>query len=144
MQNTKNTTTTNHALTLTKEIGKLWALKDITPFISPSNKSFKRFFDEDMGHDIGKLMFCGCANYVLDILAGDDTMIKIELRIASERVALPGYVELELARSFNLSAKYLVNNCPECPQMIAWVDAAARQLLKEYPKFAYIKKYEII
>ena len=61
----KNTIATkNYTLTFTKEIGKLWILKDFTPL----GKNFARFFDENLGHDIGKLMTVGCPNYVLDRL----------------------------------------------------------------------------
>lgn len=68
MQNTKNTTTTkNYTLTFIKETGKLWILKDFAPL----GKNFERFFEENLGHDIGKLSSVGCPNYVLDILAGE-------------------------------------------------------------------------
>lgn len=137
MQKIKNNPTTkNYTLTLTKEIGKLWILKDIDPF----RKNFERFFDEDLGHDIGKLMTCGCTNYVLDILAGEEKKMLIDLRIASERVDMPGYVEFELKDPCRLAAKYHVNNCPGKPQLQAWVSSSAKEILREYPAFAYIKK----
>lgn len=136
MQNTKDTTTTNYTLTLTKEIGNLWILKDINPF----RTNFERFFDEKLGHDIGKLMTCGCTNYVLDILAGEDKKMVIDFRMAHDRVELPGFVEFELVEPGRLAAKYHVNNCPEKPQLQAWVNDSARVIFKEYPKFAYIKR----
>lgn len=136
MQNTKNTTTNNHTLTLTKEIGKLWILKDINPF----RKNFNQFFNENLGHDIGKLMTCGCTNYVLDILAGEDKNMVIDFRMAQERVELPGFVEFELIEPGSLTAKYHVNNCPGKPQLQAWVNDSVKVIFKEYPKFAYIQK----
>lgn len=137
MQNTKNTTATkNYTLTFTKEIGKLWILKDFDPL----GKSFARFFEENLGHDIGKLIAIGCPNYVLDILAGEQKQLEIDLRISPERVELPGFVEFELVTPCRLSAKYYVNNCPGKPQLEAWVSNTAKDFLKEYPAFAYIKK----
>ena len=136
MQNTKNTTTKNYTLTFTKEIGKLWILSDFTPF----GKSFEKFFDENLGHDIGKLISVGCPNYVLDILAGEDKKMEIDLRVATERVILPDFVEFELVTPCRLSAKYYVNNCPGKPQLEAWVSNTAKDFLREYPAFAYIKR----
>lgn len=137
MQNTKNTTTTkNYTLTFIKETGKLWILKDFAPL----GKNFERFFEENLGHDIGKLASVGCPNYVLDILAGEDRKMDIELRVAAERVELPGFVEFELVTPCRLSAKYYVNNCPGKPQLEAWVSDTAKAFLKNYPAFAYIKK----
>ena len=61
MQKTNNTIATkNYTLTFTKETGKLWILKDFAPL----GKNFARFFDENLGHDIGKLITVGCPNYV--------------------------------------------------------------------------------
>lgn len=131
MQNTKN-----YTLTFTKEIGKLWILNGFAPL----GKSFDRFFDENLGHDIGKLIAVGCPNYILDILAGKETRIDIDLRIAPERVDLPGFIEFELVDAGRLSAKYHVNNCPEKPQLEAWVSNTVKAFLKEYPAFAYIKR----
>ena len=137
MQNTKNNTITkNFTLTLTKEIGRLWILEDINPF----HKPFHIFFDQDLGHDIGKLTTCGCTNYVLDILAGNEKRMEIDLRLAAARVDLPGYVEFELIEPCTLTAKYHVNNCPDKPQLQAWVNASFKQIFKEYPAFAYIKR----
>ena len=137
MQKTKNTTTTkNFTLTLIKEIGKLWILKGIDPF----RKNFDRFFEEDLRHDIGKLITVGCTNYVLDILSGEEKRMDIDLRVASERVELPGYVEFELVSTSSLSAKYYVNGCPGKPQLEAWVSNTVKDILREYPAFAYIKK----
>ena len=133
---TKNTMQKNHTLTLTKEIGNLWIIEDIIPF----GKKFDRFFDEKLGHDISKLTFIGAANYVLDILAGDAKRMDIELCMASERMDLPDCVEFALADTGSLSAKYLVNNCPGEPQMVAWISSSAKQIFKDYPAFAYIKK----
>lgn len=36
--------------------------------------------------EIGKLISVGCPNYVLDILAGEQKQVKIDLRISPERV----------------------------------------------------------
>ena len=137
MQNTKNNTTTkNYTLTFTKEIGKLWILKDFDPL----GKSFARFFEENLGHDIGKLIAIGCPNYVLDILAGEQKLLEIDLRVSPERVELPGFVEFELVGIGSLSAKYYVNDCPGKPQLEAWVSNTVKAFLKDYPAFAYIKK----
>ena len=137
MQKTMNKPTTkNHVLSLTKEIGNLWIIEDINPF----GKKFDRFFDEKLGHDISKLTFIGAANYVLDILAGDAKRMDIELCMASERMDLPDCVEFALSDTGSLSAKYLVNNCPGEPQMLAWISSSAKQIFKDYPAFAYIKK----
>lgn len=139
MQNTKNNPTTkNYTISLSKEIGKLWIANDINPFRVP----FLLFYDKELGHDVGNVMTCGATNDILDILAAGETRMNLDLRIASERVVLPGYVEFELVQAFNLSAKYLVNNCPERPQMIAWVNSSVRVIFKDYPLFAYIKKAE--
>lgn len=137
MQKTKNNPTTkNYTLTFTKEIGKLWILKDFDPL----GKSFARFFEENLGHDIGKLIAIGCPNYVLDILAGEQKQLEIDLRISPERVDLPGFVEFELVGTGSLSAKYYVNDCPGKPQLEAWVSNTVKAFLKDYPAFAYIKK----
>lgn len=137
MQKTNNTIATkNYTLTFTKEIGKLWILKDFAPL----GKNFARFFDENLGHDIGKLITVGCPNYVLDHLAGEDKLLEIDLRIAPERVKLLDFVEFERVETGSQSAKYLVNNCPDNPQLEAWVSNTAKAFLKEYPAFAYIKK----
>lgn len=137
MQKTNNAITTkNYTLTFTKEIGKLWILKDFDPL----GKSFARFFEENLGHDIGKLIAIGCPNYVLDILAGEQKQLEIDLRISPERVELPGFVEFELVGTGSLSAKYYVNDCPGKPQLEAWVSNTVKAFLKDYPAFAYIKK----
>lgn len=126
----------NHILTLTKEIGNLWIIENVTPF----GMKFERFFDEKLGHDIIKLTFIGAANHVLDILAGDAKRMDIELCMASERMNMPGYVEFERVETGHLSSKYHVNNCPGCPQLQAWISSSAKAIFKEYPSFAYIKK----
>lgn len=137
MQKTNNTIATkNYTLTFTKETGKLWILKDFAPL----GKNFARFFEENLGHDIGKLITVGCPNYVLDILAGEEKQLEIDLRIAPERMELPGFVEFERVDTGSLSAKYFVNNCPDKPQLEAWVSNTVKAFLKEYPAFAYIKK----
>lgn len=137
MQNTKNNQTTkNYTLTLSKEIGKLWILQDINPFRKP----FELFYDKELGHDVGKVMTCSATNYVLDIIAGDDKRMDVEIVISTDRIKLPDYVEFELVTPCALAAKYYVNNCPGCPQMIAWVNASAREIFRAYPAFAYIKK----
>lgn len=128
--------TTNHTLSLSKKIGKLWILEDVTPFFKP----FKTYYFQEMGHDISKIMTSGTGNMVLDILADGDTEMNIELRISEERLNLPGFVEFELVVPFNLSAKYHVNNCPGYPQLEAWFNASIKQIFKKYPPFAYIKK----
>lgn len=125
-----------HILTLTKEVGKLWIIEDVNPF----GMKFERFFDEKLGRDISKLTFIGTANYVLDILAGDAKRMDIELCMSSERLVLPGCVEFALVEIGALSAKYHVNNCPGKPQLEAWISSSAKQIFKEYPAFAYIKK----
>lgn len=129
-------TTKDYTLTLTKEIGKLWMLKDIKPF----HKNFDLFFNQDLEHDFIKVTACGCTNYILDLLAGEDKRMSIELRIAAERVDLPGYIEFELVKPYSLSARYYVNNCPGKPQLETWADASAKQYFKAYPVFAYIKR----
>ncbi|MBR6002153.1 MAG: hypothetical protein IK045_04755 [Bacteroidales bacterium] len=137
MENTKNITPTkNYTLTLTKEIGKLWMLKNVKPF----HKDFELFFEQDLGRDFGKLMTCGCTNYVLDLLAGEAKKMELDFRIAPKRIEMPGYVEFELVATYNLSAKYHVNNCPGEPQLQAWAGTSTRQIFKEYPVFAYIRK----
>lgn len=125
-----------HILTLTKEVGKLWIIEDVNPF----GMKFERFFDEKLGRDISKLTFIGTANYVLDILGGDVKRMDIELCMSSERLDLPGCVEFALVEIGTLSAKYHVNNCPGKPQLEAWISSSAKQIFKEYPAFAYIKK----
>lgn len=140
MQNTKNKPTTkNYTISLSKVIGKLWIANDINPFRKP----FELFYDKELGHDVGNVMTCGATNDILDILAAGETRMSIDLRIATERIAMSGYVEFEFVQAFNLSAKYLVNNCPGRPQMIAWVNSSARVIFKDYPLFAYIKKAEM-
>lgn len=128
--------TTNHTLSFSKKIGKLWMLDDVTPF----HKSFQSYFFNEMGHDPCKLTTCGAGNYVLDILAGGETEMNIELRMSKDRVNLPGYVEFELVQPCDLAAKYHVNNCPGCPQLEAWFNASIKEIVKQYPPFAYIKK----
>jgi hypothetical protein len=66
--------------------------------------------------------------------------MSIELKISEERLNLPGFVEFELVAPFNLSAKYHVNNCPGCPQMEAWFNSSVKEIFRQYPTFAYIKK----
>ena len=137
MQKTTNKPTTkSHTLTLSKEIGNLWTLQDITPF----GKKFAQFFDENLGHDISKLTVISAVSYVLDILAGDSNRMDVELCMADERLNLPGYVEFALVDTGNLAAKYHVNNCPGCPQLQAWVNASVKKFFKDYPAFAYIRK----
>jgi len=128
--------TTNYTLSLSKKIGKLWILEDVTPFVKP----FKTYYFQEMGHDIGKITTSGTGNMVLDVLAGGDTEMKLELRMSDERLNLPDFVEFELVAPFKLSAKYLVNNCPDYPQLEAWFNASIKQIFKKYPPFAYIKK----
>ena len=137
MQKTNNAITTkNYTLTFTKETGKLWILKDFAPL----GKNFARFFDENLGHDIGKLITVGCPNYVLDLLAGEDTQLVVDLRVAPEKTDLPGFIEFERVDTGSLSAKYYVNNCSGKPQLEAWVSDTAKAFLKDYPKFAYISR----
>lgn len=128
--------TTNHTLSLSKKIGKLWVLEDVTPFFKP----FKTYYFQEMGHDICKVTTSGTGNMVLDILADGDTEMNIELKISEERLNLPGFVEFELVAPFNLSAKYHVNNCPGCLQMEAWFNSSVKEIFRQYPTFAYIKK----
>ena len=126
----------NHTLTLTKEIGNLWIIEDINPF----GKKFERFFDENLSHDISKLTFIGAANLVLDILAGDAKRMDIELCMSTEKMDRPDCVEFALVDPGHLSAKYHVNNCPGKPQLVAWIGSPCKEIFKEYPAFAYIKK----
>lgn len=126
----------SHTLTLTKEIGNLWIIENIDPF----GMKFDRFFDEKLGHDIHKLTFIGAANSVLDILAGDAKRMDIELCMSSERLERPDCVEFVLVEMGSQSAKYHVNNCPGKPQRQAWISSACKQIFKEYPAFAYIRK----
>ena len=130
------TNTTNYTLYFSKKIGKLWMLEDVTPFVKP----FRSYFSQEMGNDFCKVTACGAGNYVLDMLADGETEMAINLRISKERVNLPDFVEFELVRPCNLAAKYHVNNCPGRPQMEAWFNASIKQIVKEYPAFAYIKK----
>lgn len=111
-------------------------LDDITPFY----RKFQSHFDEKMGHDLLKLTVIGAANQVLDILAGDNKEMKVDLVISDERMDLPGYVEFELVTPGGLAAKYHVNNCPGMPQLVAWSNASVKEIIKTYPAFAYIKK----
>lgn len=90
--------------------------------------------------EIGKLITVGCPNYVLDLLAGEEKQLEIDLWIAAERVELPDFVEFERVDTGSLSAKYHVNNCLEKTQREAWVSNAVMAFLKEYPAFAYIRK----
>ena len=137
MQKTmKNTPTRDFTLALSKEIGKLWILKDIAPF----HKSFKRFFEDDLKHDIGKLMTCGCTNYILDRLAGQDKEMSLKIRISPKKLKLSGFIEFELTGAYRLSARYLVNKCPKTPQLEAWVSDCVKQIFSEYPAFAYIQR----
>ena len=137
MQKTNNNyiATKNYTLTFSKEIGRLWILADFAPL----GKSFSRFFDENLGHDIGNLVTVGCANYVLDTLAGDRKTVVVDLMVTPERADKPGYVEFELAETGSLSARYLVNGCPGKPQLEAWLSNSVKSFLKAYPAFAYIK-----
>lgn len=128
--------TTDYTLTLSKKIGKLWMLDDVTPF----QKKFQSYFSNEMGHDFCKVTTCGAGNYVLDILAEGETEMVIDLKISKERVNLPDYVEFELIQPCNLAAKYHVNNCPGKPQLEAWFNASIKEIVKQYPAFAYIKK----
>lgn len=139
MQNTKKSTTTrNFTLSMYKEIGKLWIISNIRPL--PVNKSFKRYFEEDLSSDIGKLMACGTTNLVLDVLAGEDRQMQVDIRFSPERLDMPGYVEFVRLASYNLSAKYHVTNCPGRPLMEAWMCATSKAYFREYPAFAYVKK----
>lgn len=137
MQNTKkNSAGKTITVTLSKEIGKLWIIKDVNPF----HTKFERFYEEDLFHDISKLTAIGGTNYVLDILAGEDKLMDIELIMADERQDFPGCVEFQLADTGFQAARYLVNGCPGRPQLEAWVNAPFRQIFREYPAFAYIRK----
>ena len=130
------TNTKDYTLTFSKKTGKLWMLEDVTPF----PKKFQHYFFDEMGHDFCKVTVCGAGNYVLDILASGEQEMTVELKISDKRVTLPDYVEFELVAPYNLSAKYHVNNCPDRPQLEAWFNASIKQIVKQYPPFAYIKK----
>lgn len=84
---------------------------------NPTTKNYTLTFTKE----IGKLIAIGCPNYVLDILAGEQKQLEIDLRISPERVEMPGFVEFELVGTGSLSAKYYVNDCPGKPQLEAWV-----------------------
>ncbi|MBR5702685.1 MAG: hypothetical protein IKX45_00350 [Bacteroidales bacterium] len=128
--------TINYTLFLTKKTGKLWILEDVTPF----HKPFKTYYFQEMGHDLCKVTTSGTGNRVLDILAGGDTEMTIDLWISKERLNLPDLVEFELVTPYKLAAKYHVNNCPGCPQLLAWFNASIKEIFKDYPTFAYIKR----
>ena len=128
--------TTDYTLSFSKKSGKLWILDDVTPFF----KKFQRYYFDEMGHDLCKIMACGTGNYVLDILSEGENEMRVELKISKERVELPGYVEFELVQPTALAAKYHVNNCPGHPQLEAWFNASIKQIIKQYPPFAYIKR----
>lgn len=128
--------TTNYTLTLSKKDGKCWMLDDVIPF----SKKFRNYFFEEMGHDYCKIMACGAGNHVLDILAEGVNEMRIELKISKERVNLPDYVEFELIRPCNMAAMYHVNNCPGRPELEVWFNASIKQIVRQYPPFAYIKK----
>ena len=137
MQQTKNSQTTKTCiLTFAKEIGALWILKDITPF----HWKFPDFFDKILNNDILALTTIGVVNDVLDILAGDDRILKLELILASGRRNLPDCVEFSLVDPGNLAAKYYVDNCPGRPRMVGWVNATAKEFFNGFPAFAYIRK----
>jgi len=130
------TNTTDYTLSLSKKTGKLWMLDDVKPF----PKEFQDYFSLEMGHDYCKITACGAGNYVLDVLAGGEKEMRIELKLSKERLALPDYVEFELVQPCPLAAKYLVNNCPGSAQMEAWFNASIKEIVRQYPPFAYIKK----
>lgn len=100
----------------------------------------KQNAENDLKHDIGKLMTCGCTNYILDRLAGQDKKMNLKIRISSKKVKLPGFIEFELTDTYCLSARYLVNKCPGNPQLEAWVNPSVKQIFDEYPAFAYIQR----
>ena len=133
---TKTTNTTNYTLSFSKKYGKLWMLDDVTPFYKP----FRDHFFLEMGHDFCKVTACGAGNYVLDILSGGEREMTVELRISEERIPMPGFVEFELVAPYRLAAKYHVNNCPGKPQLLAWFNASIKEIVKEYPAFAYVRK----
>ena len=128
--------TTDYTLTFSRKIGKLWMLDDVTPF----PRKFQNYFFDDMGHDLCKITACGAGNHILDVLSGGENEMRIELRISKERVKLPDYVEFELVQPCSLAARYHVNNCPGHPQLEAWFNASVKQIVKQYPPFAYIRK----
>lgn len=133
------TKTTDYTLSLSKHFGRLWMLDDITPFY----KKFQNHFSGEMGGDYLKITTCGAGNHVLDILAGEDRDMEIELRISPERVKLPGYVEFELASEGKMAAKYYVNDCPGVPQLAAWFNVSVKEIVKGFPPFAYIRRKQI-
>ena len=128
--------TTNYTLSFSRNYGKLWMLDDITPFY----RKFQHHFDEKMGHDFLKLTVCGASNQVLDIIAEGDREMKVELVLSDERIDLPGHVEFQLVTPGNQASRYHVNNCPGMPQLVAWVNASVKEIIKAYPVFAYIRK----
>lgn len=128
--------TTNRTLTFTKNNGNLWMLEDVTPFY----KKFQTHFAEKMGGDNLKVTVGVVGSKVLDILADGAQEMNIELVTSETRVKMPDYVEFELVDSGNKAAKYYVNNCPGMPQLEAWVNASVKEIIKDYPTYAYIKK----
>lgn len=133
MQKTKNLT-----LSLSKEIGNLWIVTDVDPL--PSVKKFPKFFEEDLDNDIAKLTTFGAVTLVLDILAGEDKVMDVDVVMADARVDLPGSVEFELVDPGVMAAKYFVNNCPGHPRLIAWMNVSAKQLIRGFPAFAYVRR----
>jgi len=79
--------------------------------VMPFRKAFQIYYFDDMGHDLCKITACGAGN-----------------------------VEFELVQPCRLAAGYLVNNCPGCPQLEAWGNASIKEIVRQYPLFAYIKK----
>lgn len=128
--------TINRTLSLSKNIGNLWMLDDVTPYY----KKFQTHFDEKMGHDLLKLTVGVVGSKVLDILADGATEMAVELVISDERADMPGYVEFELADAGNLASKYYVNGCPGMPQLEAWINASVKEIIKSFPTFAYIRR----
>lgn len=130
--------TINRTLTLSKKYGNLWMLDDVQPYY----KRFMTHFDEKMGHDVVKLTVGVVGSLVLDILSGGDTVMAVELVTSDGRVAMPGFVEFELAAPGRLASKYYVNGCPGMPQLVAWFNASVKEIIKDFPAFAYIRKKE--
>lgn len=122
--------------------GRTYKVRTLTLIKNPEHPVWEtwEYFIDKMGRDICKITSCGPGNLVLDILSGGANGMQVELRISNERIEMPGYVEFELIRPCSLAARYHVNNCPGRPQLEAWFNASVKQIVGQYPPFAYIRK----
>ena len=128
--------TVTRTLTLSKNIGNLWILDDVTPYY----RKFQLHFDEKMSNDILKLTVGVVGSKVLDILADGVKEMELELVTCDNRLKMPGCVEFELECEGTLASKYYVNDCPGMPRLEAWINGSIREIIKSFPAFAYIRK----